>query len=189
MSLFLTLGTALAQNYNLTENRLSSDELNAKTASTLVAIKNLSATNHFYFVGNTGAAPYSAAEFSDAAVFVWQPVNEGEAGSYYLMKLDGTYMQATSPADFGTVDGAAVFTTANPTVENGGFNGDSDSQQYIDDQAMLVRFVNANDNSCEGIVYEELHAISTQFQPEACSIGNPENPLYKKFFTMMEEVK
>ena len=52
-----------------------------------------------------------------------------------------------------------------------------------------VRFVNANDNSCEGIVYEELHAISTQFQPEACSIGNPENPLYKKFFTMMEEVK
>ena len=33
MSLFLTLGTALAQNYNLTENRLSSDELNAKTAS------------------------------------------------------------------------------------------------------------------------------------------------------------
>ncbi len=52
-----------------------------------------------------------------------------------------------------------------------------------------VRFVNANDNSCEGIVYEDLKAFSTQFLPEACSIGNPENPLYKKFFTMMEEVK
>lgn len=52
-----------------------------------------------------------------------------------------------------------------------------------------VRFVNANDNSCEGIVYDDLRAFSTQFVPEACSIGNPENPLYKKFFTMMEEVK
>ena len=52
-----------------------------------------------------------------------------------------------------------------------------------------VLFVNANDNSCEGIAYDDLKAISTQFQPEACSIGNPENPLYKKFFTMMEEVK
>ena len=144
MSLFLTLGTALAQNYTPTEERLSSDELNAKTASTLVAIKNLSATNHAYFVGNTGAAPYSVADFSDAAVFVWQPVNEGEAGSYYLMKLDGTYMQATSPKDFGTIDGAAVFTTTNPTVANGGFNGDGDSQAYVDDQAMLVRFVNAS---------------------------------------------
>ena len=52
-----------------------------------------------------------------------------------------------------------------------------------------VLFVNANDNSCEGIAYDDLKAVSVQFQPEACSIGNPENPLYKKFFTMMEEVK
>ena len=132
----------MAQSYSLTETRLSSDELNAKTASTLVAIKNLSATNNYYFVGNTGAAPYSAADFSDAAVFVWQPVEEGVAGSYYLMKPDGTYMQASSPKDFGTVDGAAVFTSSNPTTANGQFNGDSDSQAFIDDEALLVRFMN-----------------------------------------------
>ena len=143
MSMFLFLGTAMAQDYSLTETRLSSDELNAKTASTLIAIKNLSATNNYYFVGNTGAAPYSAADFSDAAVFVWQPVEEGVAGSYYLMKPDGTYMQATSPKDFGTVDGAAVFTAANPTTANGEFNGDGDSQAYIDDEALLVRFMNS----------------------------------------------
>lgn len=52
-----------------------------------------------------------------------------------------------------------------------------------------IRFVNVNDNSCEGIVYDEWNAFSTQFDPEACSIGNPENPLYKKFFTMMEKEK
>ncbi|MBE6286025.1 MAG: hypothetical protein E7093_06265, partial [Bacteroidales bacterium] len=146
MSLFLMLGTAMAQNYSLTETGISSEELNAKTAPTLIAIKNLSATNNYYFVGNTGATPYSAADFSDAAVFVWQPVQEGVAGSYYLMKLDGTYMQATSPKDFGTVDGAAVFTTTNPTTtgaESAYFNGDGDSQGYIVDEALLVLFVNA----------------------------------------------
>ena len=140
MSLFFMLGTTVvAQNYVPAETRISSEELNAKTAPTLIAIKNLSATNNYYFVGNTGAAPYSKAEFSNDAVFVWQPVNEGVAGSYYLMKLDGTYMQATSPKDFGTVDGAAVFTTTNPTTDNGEFNGDGDTQ--YDDQSWFVRFV------------------------------------------------
>ena len=143
MSLFFMLGTTVvAQNYVPAETRISSEELNAKTAPTLIAIKNLSATNNYYFVGNTGAAPYSKAEFSNDAVFVWQPVTEGVAGSYYLMKLDGTYMQATSPKDFGTVDGAAVFTTTNPTTDNGEFSGDGDSKDYIDDQALLVRFTN-----------------------------------------------
>ena len=146
LSLFFAMAmTALAQSYSVTETRLNSEELNAKTAPTLIAIKNLSKTNNYYFVGNTGAAPYSKADFSDASVFVWQPVEEGVAGSYYLMKLDGTYMQASSPKDFGTVDNAAVFTTANPTTEGGSgapfFNGDGDSQEYIDDQALLVRFV------------------------------------------------
>ncbi|MBO7239502.1 MAG: hypothetical protein J6V23_03365, partial [Bacteroidaceae bacterium] len=135
--------TSMAQSYEPTETRLTSSDLNSKTEPTLIAIKNLSATNNYWFVGNTGAAPYSAAEFSDVTVFVWQPVNEGEAGSYYLMKLDGTYMQATSPKDFGTADNAAVFTTTNPTTDNGEFNGDGDSMSYIDDQALLVRFTNA----------------------------------------------
>ena len=143
MSLFLTLGTIVAQNYVPAETRISSEELNAKTAPALIAIKNLSATNKYWFVGNTGAVPYSKADFSNDAVFVWQPVTEGVAGSYYLMKLDGTYMQATSPKDFGTIDGAAVFTTTNPTTDNGEFNGDGDSMSFIDDQTLLVRFTNA----------------------------------------------
>ena len=52
-----------------------------------------------------------------------------------------------------------------------------------------VKFVNVNDGSCEGIDYAELNAFTVQFAPEACSIGNPENPLYKKFFAMMEKEK
>ena len=52
-----------------------------------------------------------------------------------------------------------------------------------------VKFVNVNDGSCEGIDYEEYKAFTVQFAPEACSIGNPENPLYKKFFALMEKEK
>ncbi|MBQ8428739.1 MAG: carbamoyl phosphate synthase small subunit [Clostridia bacterium] len=52
-----------------------------------------------------------------------------------------------------------------------------------------ISFVNVNDNSCEGIEYEDLNAFTTQFEPEACGIGYVENPLYNKFFAMMEKEK
>ena len=52
--------TTMAQNYSLTETRLSSSELNSKTEPTLIAIKNLSKTNNYWFVGNTDAATTKA---------------------------------------------------------------------------------------------------------------------------------
>ncbi len=143
-SLFVTIG-AMAQVYQVTDTRYTSAELNAKTEATYIAIKNLSATNHYYFVGNTGATPYSKADFSNDAVFIWEPV-AGEAGKFYLKKLDGSYMQTSSPKDFGTIGNAATFTTTNPTSTGSGstkFNGDGDSQAYINgnDDPNLVRFV------------------------------------------------
>ena len=125
--------------------QVTAGDLMAKTEPTYIAIKNLSYTNNRWFVGNTGAAPYSAEEFTNDAIFVWEPVQAGVAGSYYLKKGD-TYMQATSPKDFGTVDNAAVFTATNPTSQGSGstnFNGDGDSNIYItgSNDANLVRFV------------------------------------------------
>ena len=52
-----------------------------------------------------------------------------------------------------------------------------------------VHFVNVNDNTCEGFDYEELNAFTVQFMPESCNAGNTENPLYKKFFAMMQKEK
>ncbi|MBQ3121125.1 MAG: hypothetical protein IJC08_00785, partial [Bacteroidaceae bacterium] len=96
MFMMLFMAAHAQSGYTLTDTRVSAADLNGKTEATLIAIKNLSATNHYYFVGKADAVPYSAAEFSDAAVFIWQPVTEGVAGSYYLMKPDNTYMQTTS---------------------------------------------------------------------------------------------
>ena len=52
-----------------------------------------------------------------------------------------------------------------------------------------ISFVNVNDNSCEGIDYERYNAFTVQFMPECCDLGNAENPLYKKFFDMMQKEK
>ncbi len=122
--------------------QVTASDLMNRTAPTNIAIKNLSYTNNRWFVGNTGAVPYSAEEFTNDAIFVWEPVQAGVAGSYYLKKLDGTYMQASSPKDFGTIDNAAVFTATAPGVD-GTFNGDGDSNIYItgSNDANLVRFV------------------------------------------------
>ena len=56
-------------------------------------------------------------------------------------------------------------------------------------QEGVVSHINVNDNSCEGIEYEGLKAFTVQFAPEAYSIGNPTNPLYDKFFALMEKEK
>ena len=123
-------------------NQLTAAELMAKTEPTYIAIKNLSRTNNRWFVGNTGSAPYSEEEFTNDAVFVWEPVTEGEAGSYRLKKLNGDYMQTSAPKDFGTVAAAAAFTATAPGTA-GTFNGDADSNPYISgsNDANLVRFV------------------------------------------------
>ena len=52
-----------------------------------------------------------------------------------------------------------------------------------------ISFVNVNDGSCEGIDYDALNAFTVQFAPEVCDLGNEENPLYKKFFALMEKEK
>ena len=126
--------------------QVTASDLMSRTVPTNIAIKNISYTNNRWFVGNTGKLPYSEEEFTNDAIFVWEPVTAGEAGSYYLKKLDGTYMQTSSPKDFGTIDNAAVFTATNPTSQGSGstnFNGDGDSNLYItgSNDANLVRFV------------------------------------------------
>ena len=126
--------------------QLTATDLMNATEPVYIAIKNLSYTNNCWFVGNTGAAPYSEEEFTNDAVFVWEPVTEGTAGSYRLKKLNGDYMQTSAPKDFGTVDAAATFNVTNPTSAGTGstnFNGDGDSNPYItgSDDANLVRFV------------------------------------------------
>ncbi|MBP0990510.1 MAG: glutamine-hydrolyzing carbamoyl-phosphate synthase small subunit [Oscillospiraceae bacterium] len=49
-----------------------------------------------------------------------------------------------------------------------------------------IRFVNANDGTCEGIDYPELSAFSVQFHPEACSGPKDTAFLFDRFINLME---
>ena len=48
-----------------------------------------------------------------------------------------------------------------------------------------VRFVNANDNTCEGIDYPDLQAFTTQFHPEACAGPKDTGFLFDRFCKLM----
>jgi carbamoyl-phosphate synthase small subunit len=48
-----------------------------------------------------------------------------------------------------------------------------------------ISFVNANDNTCEGICYDNSSAFSVQFHPEACSGPHDTSFLFDKFCRMM----
>ena len=49
----------------------------------------------------------------------------------------------------------------------------------------FVRYVNANDGSCEGIDYPALRAFTVQFHPEACSGPEDTEFLFDRFVSMM----
>ena len=48
-----------------------------------------------------------------------------------------------------------------------------------------IRFVNANDGTCEGVDYPEWNAFTVQFHPEACSGPKDTSFLFDRFMSMM----
>lgn len=48
-----------------------------------------------------------------------------------------------------------------------------------------MRFINANDGSCEGMDYPELKAFTVQFHPEACAGPQDTSFLFDRFISMM----
>lgn len=61
------------------------------------------------------------------------------------------------------------------------------SSKSIDNNVGEISFVNANDNTCEGMVYKNYKAFSVQFHPEAC--GGPKDTefLFGRFIDMMKK--
>ncbi|MBB5225473.1 carbamoyl-phosphate synthase small subunit [Treponema ruminis] len=69
------------------------------------------------------------------------------------------------------------------TSQNHGYAVESDT---IPAYAKLS-FVNANDNTCEGLTYTDIPAFSVQFHPEACGGPHDTNFLFDRFIAMMQE--
>lgn len=68
------------------------------------------------------------------------------------------------------------------TSQNHGYAVDGDTVKLG-----KVRFVNANDGTCEGIDYPELKAFTVQFHPEACTGPKDTSFLFDQFVELMKE--
>lgn len=117
--------TPVADFYHPYGKNLTATELMSVTKPTYIAIKGLANKNNEYWNYVSGDANTSTQYFNQNAIFVWEPVNNGVAGSYYLRKLNNGYMQASNPGAYSeTTEGAAVFTAVKPTEVASGANGE-----------------------------------------------------------------
>ena len=100
-------------------------ELMEATKPTYIAIKGLAIKNNEYWNYVSGEASTSTEYFKQNAIFVWEPVTDGVAGSYYLRKIGNGYMQSSNPGTYAeTTEGAAVFTAVKPVEVASGANGE-----------------------------------------------------------------
>lgn len=57
--------------------------------------------------------------------------------------------------------------------------------ESIENVGGVISYVNANDNTCEGVDYPDKKAFSVQFHPEACSGPHDTRFIFDKFIEMM----
>ena len=69
------------------------------------------------------------------------------------------------------------------TTQNHGYAVENDSLPA----GAVLRYVNANDGSCEGIDYPALDCFTVQFHPEACAGPEDTDFLFDRFLALMEE--
>lgn len=70
------------------------------------------------------------------------------------------------------------------TTQNHGYEVLSDTVR-----CGTAAYVNVNDGSCDGIVYPAYKALTVQFSPDSCTIGEKANPVYGSFLEMLEKEK
>lgn len=69
------------------------------------------------------------------------------------------------------------------TSQNHGY-----SVRSLPSDEVRVRFVNANDKTCEGVDFINLPIFSVQFHPEGCGGPHDTKFLFRRFATLLEEV-
>ena len=111
--------------YHPSGTNMTAAELMEVTEPTYIAIKGLADKNKEYWNYVSGETNTSTEYFKQNAIFVWEPVTDGESGSYYLRKVGNGYMQSSNPGTYAeTTEGAAVFTAVKPVEVASGANGE-----------------------------------------------------------------
>lgn len=95
----------------------------------------------------------------------------------HTMKLKYGHRGANQPVE--DLDTGRIYVTS----QNHGYMVESDSLP----EGARVRFINANDGTCEGITYGDMPAFSVQFHPEACPGPWDARWLFDEFMEMMRK--
>ena len=75
------------------------------------------------------------------------------------------------------------------TTQNHGYQVQYDPEDAHCRETADLLFVNLNDNTCEGLRYRKIPAVSVQFHPEACAGPQDTEYLFDEFVQRMEEQK
>ena len=136
--------------------------LNKITTATKIAIKNIDSNNSWYF-----AATGNIQRYGKDVVFVWEPVQEGVAGKYYLclnsQGENGYIQQGTSTLTLGTKDAAQVFYVVEPTTD--GTAPAALTSSGLTTTENLVRFVGEDGDkwiNCQGTGSAPLYVSGTK---------------------------
>ena len=108
-----------------------------------------------------------------APVTVFQLIGAAAGGSTYKLKYG--HRGVNQPVR--DLNGVRTYITS----QNHGYAVDGDTVKLG-----KVRFVNANDGTCEGIDYPELKAFTVQFHPEACTGPKDTSFLFDQFVELMK---
>ena len=71
------------------------------------------------------------------------------------------------------------------TTQNHGYQVQYDPQNAHCRETADLLYVNLNDNTCEGLQYKQIPAMSVQFHPEACAGPQDTEALFDTFISMM----
>lgn len=196
LSLFLLMaGTVMAQTFSKpdAEKVLTAEALRALTTETTVALCPVQNTMYEKWYDGSASTLYGTSDtFSDANVFVWVPILNGEAatGTGYLKKYaaeseDAAWLQPANTTTFGAQATAQVFYAQMP-VQGGGGNAAFDHGNILEnlDEGRLVRLVcGAADGTTwfnfNGRQYNGGNGIWTAMEiREVTESDEPETPVY-----------
>lgn len=150
--LLLMVGTAMAQTFSgpAAEKVLTAEALRALTTETTVALCPVQYSMYEkWYDGSAGTSYGTSDTFSDANVFVWVPILDGDAatGTGYLKKYaaeseDAAWLQTANTTTFGAQATAQVFYAQMP-VQGGEGSAAFDHGNILEglDEGRLVRLV------------------------------------------------
>lgn len=113
--------------------RMTAEQLNAVTERKAIAVECTQITNYNRYYDHVNGDGYGLTSgMNSDLIYYWVPVEEGVAGTYYIMRGEGEedYLQNNNITTYGKVNNAAVFHAMKPYIGGDGVENFSGADCY-----------------------------------------------------------